>query len=296
MWSRVVAFGIAVSLLGLSAWATQITYYIDERGRRVYVNAEEPSKKAEPAPAAKKSSARHSVLVKRDPRTGKMVPVPAPPDPKETAPAVAARTASGAGVAAPVATAAAAAAARPRNEARPAAGTPRQDADKSVDEIIAGAAEKHAVDPHLVRAVVKVESNFNPAAISRKGAMGLMQLIPRTAQRFGVSDIFDPEENVDAGVRYLKYLLELYNGNLRLSLAAYNAGEKAVDRHSGIPPYPETRQYVNKISSLYGSGYIVNPFGLSVSSRAKQPRPDRWGIMKRLDENGRVHFSNTEGW
>jgi len=294
MWSRLVVFAIAVSLLGLSAWGTQITYYIDERGRRVYINAEEPPKKAEPAPAAKKNSTRHSVLVKRDPRTGKVVPLAAPPDPRETAPAVAAPTAGGAGAPAPVA--AAGAAARPRNEARPAAGAPRQGADKSVDEIIAGAAEKHAVDPHLVRAIVKAESNFNPGAVSRKGAMGLMQLIPQTARRLGVDDIFDPEENIDAGVRYLKYLLELYNGNLRLSLAAYNAGEKAVDRHSGIPPYPETRQYVNKISSLYGSGYIVNPFGLSISSQARQPRPDRWGIMKRLDENGRVHFSNTEGW
>jgi soluble lytic murein transglycosylase-like protein len=292
MWSRWVVFGIAVSLLGLSAWGTQITYYIDERGRRVYINAEEPPKKAEPA--AKKNSTRHSVLVKRDPRTGKMVPVAAPPDPKETAPAMAAQAAGGAGVPAPVA--AAAAPARPRNEAQPAAGAPRQGADKSVDEIIDGAAEKHAVDPHLVRAIVKVESNFNPGAISRKGAMGLMQLIPQTARRLGVSDIFDPQENVDAGVRYLKYLLALYNGNLRLSLAAYNAGEKAVDRHSGIPPYPETRQYVNKISSLYGSGYIVNPFGLSLSIPARRPQPDRWGIMKRLDEHGRVHFSNTEGW
>ena len=292
MWSRLMVFGIAVSLLGLSAWGTQITYYIDERGRRVYINAEERPKKAEPAPAAKKSSTRHSVLVKRDPRTGKMVPVAAPSDPKGSAPAVAAQAAGGAGVPAP----AAAAPARSRNEARPAAGAPRQGADRSVDEIIDGAAQKHAVDPHLVRAIVKVESNFNPEAISRKGAMGLMQLIPPTARRFGVSDIFDPQENVDAGVRYLKYLLGLYNGNLRLSLAAYNAGEKAVDRHSGIPPYPETRQYVNKISSLYGSGYIVNPFGLSLASRARQPQPDRWGIMKRLDENGRVHFSNTEGW
>jgi soluble lytic murein transglycosylase-like protein len=294
MWSRWVICGIAVSLLGLSAWGTQITYYIDERGRRVYINAEEPPKKAAPASAAKKNSTRHSVLVKRDPRTGKMVPVAAPPDPKETAPAMAAQAAGGAGVPAPVA--AAAAPARPRNEAQPAAGAPRQGADKSVDDIIDGAAEKHAVDPHLVRAIVKVESNFNPGAISRKGAMGLMQLIPQTARRLGVSDIFDPQENVDAGVRYLKYLLALYNGNLRLSLAAYNAGEKAVDRHSGIPPYPETRQYVNKISSLYGSGYIVNPFGLSISSQARQARPDRWGIMKRLDEHGRVHFSNTEGW
>jgi len=290
MWSRLVVFAMGVSLLGLSAWGTQITYYIDERGRRVYINADEPPKKTEPA--AKKNSTRHSLLVKRDPRTGKMVPVPAPPDPKETAPTEAAKAAGGAGVPA----AAAAAPARPRNEAQPAAGAPRQGADKSVDEIIDGAAEKHAVDPHLVRAIVKVESNFNPGAISRKGAMGLMQLIPQTARRLGVSDIFDPQENVDAGVRYLKYLLELYNGNLRLSLAAYNAGEKAVDRHSGIPPYPETRQYVNKISSLYGSGYIVNPFGLSVSIPPRRPQPDRWGIMKRLDEHGRVHFSNTEGW
>src|SRR5947208_12594580 len=114
------------------------------------------------------------------------------------------------------------------------------------------AASRHNVDANLVRALVKVESNFNPNAVSRKGAMGLMQLMPKTARQLNVNNPFNPEENVDAGVRHLKRLLENYGGNVPLSLAAYNAGAGAVARSSGIPRYAETRNYVRRITQLYG--------------------------------------------
>jgi len=102
------------------------------------------------------------------------------------------------------------------------------------------------VDPGLVEALVRVESNYDPFAVSPKGAMGLMQLMPRTAERFQVTNAFDPRQNLEGGTRYLSELLTRY-GEARLALAAYNAGEQAVDRYQGVPPYHETRQYVGRI-------------------------------------------------
>jgi soluble lytic murein transglycosylase-like protein len=107
--------------------------------------------------------------------------------------------------------------------------------------------EKHDVDRDLVNSVIRVESNYNPLAVSNKGALGLMQLVPSTARRFGVSNSFNPAENVEGGVRYLKYLLEHYNGDHHLALAAYNAGEGTVERYGGVPPFAETRSYVYRV-------------------------------------------------
>jgi soluble lytic murein transglycosylase-like protein len=115
--------------------------------------------------------------------------------------------------------------------------------------LIRAAAEKHGVDEKLIEHVIAVESNFNPRAASRKQAHGLMQLLPRTAARFSVADVFDPAQNIDAGTRYLKELLERFSGNLPLALAAYNAGPEMVERYRGIPPFPETQKYVRQITA-----------------------------------------------
>lgn len=126
-------------------------------------------------------------------------------------------------------------------------GKPRK---SDYDDLIARAALDHKLDPALVKAVVHVESMFNPHAKSRKGAMGLMQLMPETAKRFGVWNAFVPEQNVKAGARYLKWLLERYRGNERLAVAAYNAGEGAVDDFKSVPPYSETQTYVKRVSQM----------------------------------------------
>ena len=117
--------------------------------------------------------------------------------------------------------------------------------------LVEQAAERHGLDPGLVLAVVSVESGFRPEAVSAKGAQGLMQLMPRTAASLGVSDALDPEQNVDAGVRHLEALVRLYDGDLTRALAAYNAGQGAVARHGGVPPYRETRAYVRRVLERY---------------------------------------------
>jgi soluble lytic murein transglycosylase-like protein len=121
-----------------------------------------------------------------------------------------------------------------------------------LDALIEDAAQRHNVDPNLVRSMIRVESNFNTRAVSRKGALGLMQLMPATARELNVKNPLDPAQNVDGGVRHLKGLLNEFNGDIQLSLAAYNAGEGAVKRKGGIPNYKETRNYVKRISELYG--------------------------------------------
>ena len=122
-----------------------------------------------------------------------------------------------------------------------------------VDAAIDAAAIKHHVDANLVRSIIKVESNFNPHAVSRKGAMGLMQLMPSTARELNVTNPFDVEQNVDGGVRHFKGLMDNYNGDVSKSLAAYNAGIGAVQKSRGVPRYPETRNYVKRITGIYGS-------------------------------------------
>jgi len=117
------------------------------------------------------------------------------------------------------------------------------------DDLIIRASEKHKIEPALIKAIIKAESNFNHRAVSPKGARGLMQLMPATASSLQVQDSFHPENNIEGGVRYLRYLLNYFNGNLPLALAAYNAGENAVIRHRGVPPYRETQVYIQRVLS-----------------------------------------------
>lgn len=124
------------------------------------------------------------------------------------------------------------------------------------DPLINQAANDHSLDPRLVKSVMLVESGFNPQAVSPKGARGLMQLMPSTAVRHGATNVHDPAQNIAAGTKYLSHLLGLFGGNLEKSLAAYNAGEGAVARYGGIPPYSETRDYVRKaLTAYYGAPY-----------------------------------------
>ncbi|HXU14269.1 MAG TPA: lytic transglycosylase domain-containing protein [Terriglobales bacterium] len=155
---------------------------------------------------------------------------------------------------------------------------------REIEAAIEKAATRHNVDANLVRALVKVESNFNPNAVSRKGAMGLMQLMPQTARQLNLQNPFDPQENVDAGVRHLKQLLDNYNGDIRLSLAAYNAGSGAVARSRGVPRYSETQNYVRRITNLYGGNLGSNYF-FSIS---------RDPVKVQRDERGVLYISNTD--
>lgn len=118
---------------------------------------------------------------------------------------------------------------------------------ETFSDIIKKASQTYGVDEKVIRAVIKNESSFNPKAISRCGAQGLMQLMPSTAKSLGVDNAFDPEQNIMAGTKYLKHKLDEFGGDLRLALAAYNAGSGAVKRHGGVPPYKETQAYVNKV-------------------------------------------------
>jgi hypothetical protein len=117
--------------------------------------------------------------------------------------------------------------------------------------LIEAAADRHGLDPELLTAMMEVESAFDPRAVSPKGARGLLQLMPATATRFGVGDPFDPAQNVEGGARYMSWLMQRFEGQPELALAGYNAGEGAVERHGGIPPFPETRHYVARV--LHGA-------------------------------------------
>src|SRR5271157_2262698 len=181
---------------------------------------------AEPLDTATAVSQRITTVISPDQRTGKLVrsvivtsrPVA---EQKVAETAVASRVVSPVGATAP--------------KAPPAGG---------IDEAIEQIAAQVSLSSQVIHSVIKVESNYNPYAISPKGAQGLMQLIPSTARRFGVSNVFNPAENIEGGSKYLKYLLDLFGGNYALALAAYNAGEAAVTTYGGVPPFPETQNYL----------------------------------------------------
>lgn len=126
---------------------------------------------------------------------------------------------------------------------------------KKFDEYVVKAAEKYGIDQNLIHAVIKAESAYNPDAISTRGAGGLMQLMPETAKQYGVKDIFSPADNINGGTKYLRFLIDKYSGDISLVIAAYNAGEGAVDKYDGMPPYRETREYVERVSFFLSGGF-----------------------------------------
>jgi len=168
-------------------------------------------------------------------------------------------------------------------------------ADPTMLAAIDETAKDLQVSPELVHSVIEVESNYNPYAVSSKGAQGLMQLMPATARRFGVSNSFDARQNIEGGVRYLKFLQEKFQDD-RLAIAAYNAGEKAVSKYGGVPPYPETVDYVAKVGQKYsqakksaGTGKIESKAPEQASAKAAEDEPRH--VIAYLDPEGRLHIA-----
>jgi hypothetical protein len=233
---------IAVAFLTAGAWCllaaparAQITSYVDDHGRVVYINQDSQT-------ARNRSTIRHSAGALHTPVAGLSL------------------------------------------FSASVLGRPTIGSDERIDRIVRAAAERHKVDPALVNAVISAESGWNSLAISRKGAVGLMQLIPGTAQRYGVGNPFDPAQNVEGGTTYLRWLLDRYKGDLTKSLAAYNAGERAVDQNRGVPAYPETKRYVQRVTDAY-----FRPGSGRTSTFWSPPKPP---VRRELEATGRVVFTN----
>ncbi len=237
---------ILLAIFSTAAHA-QLTSYVDERGTLVFTNADKPlARKTASAKTAPSAAPVNASATPSAPLQGTSTPFPA----------VASNL-----VASPVA----------------------QPVSEALDRIVLQTAQKNHVDPALVRAVISTESNWNSSAVSSKGALGLMQLIPDTARQMGVGNAFDPAQNVDGGVRYLHMLLERYNGDLSKALAAYNAGPGAVDRFGGVPNFRETRDYVRKVTDNYyrpGSAHAAHALEAAVS------------IYRSTDASGHLVFTN----
>jgi soluble lytic murein transglycosylase-like protein len=229
--------------------AAQIASTVDANGKVVFVNAEPPPEKKKPAP--KKETRPTSEVPKEQKAGGLNAEVIGHPEASDSS-------------------------ANP-NKREPVP-------PERLEHIVNEAAERHNLDPALVSSVIDVESNWNQTAISRKGALGLMQLIPSTAGEMGVRDAFDPEQNVEGGANYLRILLDRFHGDIPKSLAAYNAGPAAVERRGDIPNIPETRDYVKKVTADYfrrGSGRNV-----TLLSKPRIP------VRRELDEQGHALFTN----
>ncbi len=149
----------------------------------------------------------------------------------------------------------------------------------AIAELVERAAAQHSLPSALIHSVIKVESNYNPSAVSPKGALGLMQLIPATARRFGVSDVFDPADNIQGGAKYLRYLLDIYGGDYPLALAAYNAGEGAVAKYGTVPPYPETQNYLK---------LVARQLREAIPAVVEKPRPQIAAVAARPEDTTHV--------
>ncbi len=274
-WQYALLSGLATGIIVLSirtATAETVAPHAaitstNDGGRKIYVNEEGGSPNPTAAVAAKGAASPRSTLVYWSAKEHRYKPVPT----------------SGATIRA-ARSAASEVNSYLDDKAERHQALNRPFTQQDVDAAIEQAAARHNVDPSLVRSVVKVESNFNPNAVSHKGAMGLMQLMPSTARSLNVSNPFDPAQNVDAGVRHLRRLLDTYKGDVRLSLAAYNAGSGAVARSAGVPHFRETQNYVRRITALYNAGGATNPFMSAVHDPVHVER----------DARGVLFISNTE--
>jgi soluble lytic murein transglycosylase-like protein len=166
--------------------------------------------------------------------------------------------------------------------------------DQDLIALIDRIADEQGVETHLVHSVIRAESNYNAAAVSPKGALGIMQLIPATARRFGVSNIFDAQDNIRGGVRYLRFLLDYYQNDYAKAIAAYNAGETAVDKYQGVPPFAETQNYVYQVAlnlkaareRAGNSGVFINKNQETAGNESETPRP----IQTSTGSDGRVYY------